>query len=88
MLHHDYGSAWHTASAGNIGSAGLFAVAGWYGIARYRVSAWLQARVSSERGASLVEYALLVSLIATVCFGAVSFLGRETADSLSSLDLP
>ncbi len=48
-------------------------------------SAWLQARVSSERGASLVEYALLVALIAVVCIGAVTFLGRETADSFSSL---
>jgi pilus assembly protein Flp/PilA len=49
------------------------------------VSAWLQARSSSERGASLVEYALLVALIAVVCIAAVTFLGRETADSFSSL---
>jgi Flp pilus assembly pilin Flp len=33
-----------------------------------------------ERGASLVEYALLVALIAVVCVGAVTFLGRETSD--------
>lgn len=31
-----------------------------------------------ERGASLVEYALLVALIAIVCFVAVDFLGQET----------
>ena len=48
------------------------------------VSAWLHAKVSSERGASLVEYTLLVSLIALVCFGAVTFLGREVSDSISS----
>lgn len=48
------------------------------------VSAWLTARVSSERGASLVEYALLVALIAVVCVGAVTFLGREVSDSISS----
>ncbi len=32
----------------------------------------------SERGASLVEYALLLALIAVVTFSAVSFFGSET----------
>lgn len=36
------------------------------------------ARSDRERGASLVEYALLVALIAIVCFVAVEFLGQET----------
>lgn len=49
------------------------------------IAAWLKARVASERGASLVEYALLVALIAVVCIGAVTFLGREAADSFSSI---
>ena len=49
------------------------------------VSAWLQTHVKSERGASLVEYALLVALIAVVCIGAVTFLGREAADSFSEV---
>ena len=49
------------------------------------VAAWLRTRVSSERGASLVEYALLVSLIAIVCFGAVTFLGRQVADEYSTI---
>jgi Flp pilus assembly pilin Flp len=31
-----------------------------------------------ERGASLVEYALLLALIAVVVFGAVAFFGSET----------
>jgi len=31
-----------------------------------------------ERGASLVEYALLLALIAVVCFSAVSFFGGST----------
>jgi len=31
----------------------------------------------SDRGASLVEYALLVALIALVCFAAVGFLGSS-----------
>ena len=49
------------------------------------VAAWLKARISSERGASLVEYALLVALIAVVCIGAVTFLGREAADEFSTI---
>lgn len=49
------------------------------------VAAWLKARVASERGASLVEYALLVALIAVVCIGAVTFLGREAADEFSTI---
>lgn len=36
-----------------------------------------------DRGASLVEYALLVTLIAMVCFGAVQLLGGATGDSIS-----
>lgn len=36
-----------------------------------------------EEGASLVEYALLVALIALVCFLVVVFFGQETSDSFS-----
>ncbi|MBK5222398.1 MAG: Flp family type IVb pilin [Acidimicrobiia bacterium] len=39
---------------------------------------------STDRGASLVEYALLLALIAVVCVGAMSFLGGTTGDSLST----
>lgn len=49
------------------------------------VAAWLNAKVSSERGASLVEYALLVALIAVVCIGAVTFLGNAAADEFSTV---
>lgn len=38
----------------------------------------------TERGASLVEYALLVALIAVVCIGAVSLLGSSANDKLST----
>lgn len=41
------------------------------------------ARIGDERGASLVEYALLVALIAVVCVVAVSFFGGETSNSFS-----
>ncbi len=38
-----------------------------------------------EAGASLVEYALLVALIAVVCIVAITFLGNSTGDKLSNL---
>ena len=45
---------------------------------------FLQARVNrTERGASLVEYALLVALIAAVCVIAVAFVGLATSTRLS-----
>jgi pilus assembly protein Flp/PilA len=45
---------------------------------------WLQQRwARSEDGASLVEYALLVALIAIVCVGAVAFFGTELTENLS-----
>jgi len=40
---------------------------------------------SSERGASLVEYALLVALIAVVCIVAGTFLGRNASRRFSSV---
>lgn len=47
--------------------------------------AWLQGRCRTERGASLVEYALLVALIAVVCILAVTFLGRAASSKFSSV---
>ena len=41
------------------------------------LASYLRARFGdTERGASLVEYALLVALIAVVCIVAVTFLGK------------
>jgi Flp pilus assembly pilin Flp len=40
-------------------------------------------RTADERGASVVEYALLIALIAVVLFSAVSFLGDTTDASFS-----
>ena len=37
-----------------------------------------------ERGASLVEYALLVALIALVCIAAVTTFGSKTGSSFQS----
>ena len=41
-----------------------------------------QPRNRGERGASLVEYALLVALIAIVCIGSVTMLGGNTSGTL------
>ena len=38
-----------------------------------------------ERGANLVEYVLLIGLIALVCIAAVTLLGESTAPSYSEL---
>ncbi len=46
---------------------------------------WLTARIKSDRGASLVEYALLVALIAVVCIVAISFLGRKASEEFGSV---
>ncbi len=48
------------------------------------VQAWINARIEDERAASLVEYALLVALIAVVCIGAVTALGSGVDGQLDS----
>lgn len=47
--------------------------------------AWLGSRIRDERGASLVEYALLVALIAVVCIAAVTLLGKAASSKFSSI---
>ena len=39
----------------------------------------------SERGAALVEYALLVALIAVVCIAAIGLLGGSAKDKFSQV---
>jgi pilus assembly protein Flp/PilA len=39
----------------------------------------------NERGASLVEYALLVALIAVVCILAITFVGNRANDKFSKV---
>jgi pilus assembly protein Flp/PilA len=47
---------------------------------------FLRARFGrDERGASLVEYGLLVALIAVVCIAAISFLGGEASDKFNDV---
>jgi pilus assembly protein Flp/PilA len=46
---------------------------------------YLRAKLTrNEEGASLVEYALLVALIAVVCIAAVSFIGTKASAKFSS----
>ena len=48
----------------------------------FPLATWLRARFArEERGASLVEYLLLLSLIAMAVIGAVIFLGQALSDS-------
>jgi pilus assembly protein Flp/PilA len=50
------------------------------------LKAWLQAKFSSdERGAALVEYALLVALIAVVCIVAITFLGESAETEFNEI---
>ena len=49
------------------------------------LASYLRARFEDERGASLVEYALLVALIAVVCIAAVTLLGKNTSRKFSSV---
>ncbi len=47
---------------------------------------WMRARFGkSERGAALVEYALLLALIAVVCIVALQFLGSKSAEKFSKV---
>ena len=46
---------------------------------------WLLARVDSDRGASLVEYALLVALIAVVCILAITALGSAASEKFTEI---
>jgi pilus assembly protein Flp/PilA len=46
---------------------------------------WLRAKVGEDRGASLVEYALLLALIAVVCIAALIFLGNQADEKFSEI---
>ena len=46
---------------------------------------FLTSRIRNERAASLVEYALLVALIAVVCIVAVTSLGKKASSKFNSV---
>ncbi|MDP9301656.1 MAG: Flp family type IVb pilin [Actinomycetota bacterium] len=52
------------------------------------VAAWwndLRTRAQEERGATAVEYALMVALIAIVVVAAVAFLGKAASNKFSTM---
>ncbi|MFM7509488.1 MAG: Flp family type IVb pilin [Actinomycetota bacterium] len=49
------------------------------------LKAWIASHSRTERGASLVEYALLVALIAVVCIAAVTVLGGRLDSQFDSV---
>jgi pilus assembly protein Flp/PilA len=51
------------------------------------IAPWVKARINakSELGASLVEYALLVALIAVVCIVSIGILGGKANDKFSEV---
>ena len=51
-------------------------------VARVQAAALLK----KEEGASLVEYGLLVGLIAVVCIGAISYIGTTASSKYSVYD--
>lgn len=48
------------------------------------IVAWFRSHTTGERGASLVEYALLLALIAVVCIVAVTALGLNLSNNYNS----
>ena len=46
--------------------------------------AQIRTRIKNETGASLVEYALLLALIAVICIAAITFIGEKADESFSS----
>ena len=48
------------------------------------VKSMLSSWVQDEEGASLVEYVLLVALIAVVCIAAVTLLGKAARDKFTT----
>ncbi|MGH9186872.1 MAG: Flp family type IVb pilin [Acidimicrobiales bacterium] len=50
------------------------------------IATWLKARFSHrDRGASLVEYALLLALIAVFCIVGLMYVGREANETFDKV---
>ncbi|HVC26401.1 MAG TPA: Flp family type IVb pilin [Acidimicrobiales bacterium] len=51
------------------------------------LTGWVRGRVEkvTDSGASLVEYALLLALIAVVAIGALTFLGNTVSNTLNNV---
>lgn len=54
------------------------------GVRRMGLYLALKSRLSREEGATAVEYALMIALIALVVLAAVTFLGQQTNSSFDN----
>ena len=50
------------------------------------VAMWIKAHVKDDRGAAMVEYALLLVFIALVAVAALGFLGQTVSGQFSEID--
>jgi len=50
------------------------------------LATWLKAQTKDERGAAMVEYALLLALIAIVAIAALTALGGTVSDNFDDID--
>ena len=50
------------------------------------LATFLKAQAKTERGASMVEYALLLALIAIIAIGALTALGGTVSDNFDDID--
>ena len=50
------------------------------------LATFLKAQAKSERGASMVEYALLLALIAIIAIGALTLLGQTVSENFSDIN--
>jgi pilus assembly protein Flp/PilA len=57
----------------------------WTSVLKPYLLARMTPAAATERGAAMVEYALLVALIAVVCLLAVTFLGTSTSHKFSTV---
>ena len=48
-------------------------------------SAWLKSRMRSEKGATAVEYGLIVALIAAIVIGIVGLLGGQVGSAFQGM---
>jgi pilus assembly protein Flp/PilA len=52
---------------------------------RVMISMFAQRVTKTDEGASMVEYALLLALIAVICIGAVTLLGHSASDKFTTV---
>ncbi len=51
-----------------------------------RVSAYLSGLLGSERGASMVEYSIIIALVVIGCIAVIGFLGRDVFEQFTEVE--